>query len=118
MKRILIACAVIACGAGLAIAASPEVEKAIKTIQSATADPAKLKLFCEALQEDDDDDNNKDAQAEKDDPAEEKQAQAALKQLGADFAAAWAIGEKLGEDSADATEFASAMEAISAKCPQ
>jgi hypothetical protein len=116
MKRTLIACAVIACAGGLALAASPEVDKAIKTIQSATADPAKLKLFCSVADDDDDDDNAADAKDDKDDPAEEKQAADALKQLGADFAAAWAVGEKLEEGSPDGAEFATAMEAIAAKC--
>lgn len=123
MKRTLIACAVIACAGGLAIAASPEVDKAIKTIQSATADPAKLKLFCGVADDDDADADGKadakaDAKEEKDDPAEEKQAADALKQLGAGVAAAWAVGEKLAEGSPDAAEFATAMEAITAKCPE
>jgi hypothetical protein len=127
MKRTLIACAVIACAAavGVAVAASPEVDKAIKTIQSATADPAKLKLFC-SVADDDDEDNAADAKAgakpeakeEKADPAEEKAEADALKQLGADVAAALAVGEKLAEDSPDATAFATAMEAITAKCAE
>lgn len=122
MKRTLIACAAIACAGGLAIAASPEVDKAIKTIQSATADPAKLKLFCLVAEDDEDETPDaKDAKAapeEKDDPAEEKQAADALKQLGGDVAAALAVGEKLADDSPDATAFATAMEAITAKCAE
>ena len=119
MKRTLIACAVIACAGGLAIAASPEVDKAIKTIQSATADPAKLKLFCGVADDDDEEaDAKADAKEEKDDPAEEKQAADILKKLGGDVAAAWAVGEKLAEGSPDATEFATAMEAITAKCAE
>ena len=124
MKRTLIACAAIACAGGLAIAASPEVDKAIKTIQSATADPAKLKLFCGVSDDDDEEeaadakDAKADATEEKDDPAEEKQAADNLKKLGADFAAAWAVGEKLADDSPDAKEFATAVEAITAKCAE
>ena len=38
MKRTLIACAVIACAGGLAIAASPEVDKAIKTMRDTGRD--------------------------------------------------------------------------------
>jgi hypothetical protein len=122
MKRTLIACAVIACAGGLAIAASPEVDKAIKTIQSATADPAKLKLFCLVAEDDEEDaadaKGGKAAPEEKDDPAEEKQAADALKQLGGDVAAALAVGEKLADDSPDAEEFGTAMEAITAKCAE
>jgi hypothetical protein len=50
MKRTLTACAVavavIALGASVVPAASPQVDKAIKTIQSIGSDAAKMKLFC------------------------------------------------------------------------
>jgi hypothetical protein len=113
MKRTLIVCAAIAGVASLAAAASPEVDKSIKTIQSAAADPAKLKLFC-AL--DDATEEAPEGQAAKADPAQDKQVEEILKQLGADFTAAWDIGDNLDEKSPDGVEFTAAVEAITAKC--
>ena len=109
MKRTLIACAAIVCGASLTVAASPEIDKAIKTIQGVTADPAKMKLFC-AL------DQVNDAAGEKADPAHEKQVEEILGKLGPDFAAAWDAGDNLDDKSADGVEFSAAVEAASAKC--
>jgi hypothetical protein len=110
MRRTLIACAAIACGASLVLAASPEVDKAIKAIQGVTADPAKMQLFC-AL------DEASDAAGEKADPANEKQVEEILGKLGADFAAAWDAGDNLDDKSADGVEFSAAVEAVAAKCP-
>jgi hypothetical protein len=109
MKRSLLACAALAGAAGLALAASPEVDKAIKTIQGVAADPAKMQLFC-AL------DAASDATSEKADPAQEKQVDDILGKLGADFAAAWDAGDNLDDKSADGMEFSTAVEAIAAKC--
>src|SRR5512145_348594 len=123
MKRTLIACAAIACAASLAVAASPEVDKSIKTIQSVAADPAKLKLFCaldDATEETTEAEGQKvdpaKVDAAKADPAQDKQVNDILKQLGADFAAAWDIGDNLDEKSPDGVEFTAAVEAIVAKC--
>ena len=110
MKRTLIACAAVALGATLVLAASPAVDKAIKTIQGVAADPAKMKLFC-AL------DAAADATDEKEDPAVAKQIEGILTQLGADFSAAWDAGDDLDDKSPDGVEFAAAVEALAAKCP-
>jgi hypothetical protein len=109
MKRLLIASIAIACGASLALSASPEVDKAIKTIQGVTADPAKMQLFCALDQASD-----TEGQAN---PEQEKQAEEILGKLGADFEAAWDVGDNLDDKSADGVEFAAAVEAVAAKCP-
>src|SRR5262245_45529341 len=109
MKRTLIACVVAACGASIVLAASPEVDKAIKTIQSVGADAAKMKLFC-ALE------TAVDATDGKEDPAVTKQIQDLLGQLGSGFKAAWEAGDKLDEKSPDGVEYAAAVEALAAKC--
>jgi hypothetical protein len=117
MKRTLtasaIAIAVCVLGVSAVPAASPQVDKAIKTIQSIGSDAAKMKLFC-AL---DDADEAVEAAGGKEDPAAEKQADDILSQLGADFAAAWDVGAELDEKSPDAAEFAAAVDALSEKCP-
>jgi hypothetical protein len=114
MKRTLTACAVavavIALGASVVPAASPQVDKAIKTIQSIGSDAAKMKLFC-AL------DDAAEAAGDKEDPAVEKQLDDILAQLGADFGAAWDVGDELDEKSPDSAEFTAAVEALAAKCP-
>jgi hypothetical protein len=114
MKRTLTACAgaVALCvlGASVVPAASPQVDKAIKTIQSIGADAGKMKLFCDL-------DTAADASGEKEDPALEKQMDDLLAQLGADFGAAWEVGDELDEKSPDSAEFTAAVEALAEKCP-
>jgi len=109
MKRILMAYVAVALGASAVLAASPEVEAAIKTIQSVAADAGKLKLFCtlnDLLQ----------SAGEKDDPELEKRADDIIKQLGPDFEAAWDVGNELDEDSADGMEFFAAVDMLAEKC--
>jgi hypothetical protein len=109
MKRILIAGAAVIIGASTLPAASPAVDLAIKTIESVGADPAKLKIFCslnKVLQE----------SGEKDDPASQKQVDDLVAQLGADFSAAWDVGDELDENSADGQAFYGAVDALAEKC--
>jgi hypothetical protein len=114
MKRTLIACVAIAFGASMAPAASPEVDKAIKTIQAVASDPAKMKLFCTLDGAIETADGQTDAT--KADPAVEKQIEDLLAQLGPEFEAAWDVGDELDEKSPDGVEFAAALEALAAKC--
>jgi hypothetical protein len=51
MKRILVSCLAIAGGIGVLLAASPEVDRAIRTLKSVSADAGKLELFCWFLRE-------------------------------------------------------------------
>jgi hypothetical protein len=118
VKRILIACAaVVAFGTSVVLAASPQVEGAIKAIQAAGADTAKLQAFCNLVDlEGDADDKAGEAAAAKEDPALEKQEDTLLAQLGADFEAAWEVGDDLDENSADGKAFNAAVDAVAEKC--
>jgi len=126
MKRVIIAFAAVALGAGGAAAASPEVDKAIKTIQSVGA--AKMQQFCELVDATEPDEEAPaaagkaaaadKAAADKEDPAVEKEIDGLLTQLGPDFAAAWEAGEDLDENSADGKAYAAAVDGLAEKCPQ
>src|SRR5262245_46639217 len=111
MKRVfmLMAWAAVVLSVGVASAASPQVEAAIKSVQSVGADPAKLKTFCEL---------NKllEAVAEKEDPAAQKQVEELIGKLGPDFSAAWDVGDELDEASPDGQAFYAAVDALAGKC--
>jgi hypothetical protein len=111
MRRILVACVVVAFGAGVAPAASPPVDAAIGKIQAATADAGKMQVFCEL------DAAVEAAPEDKEDPAVEKRIEGLVGQLGADFAAASNVGEELEEESSDGKEFIAALDAIGETCP-
>lgn len=111
MKRILVAYVAVGLGAMVALAASPQIEAAIKTIKAISGDAAKLKTFC-ALSK------VMLAVGDKDDPAAEKQIEGYLKQLGSDFETAWNAGDDLDENSADAKEYYAAVDALEEKCPK
>jgi hypothetical protein len=99
------------------MAASPKVDAAIKSIQAAVADPAKMTAFCDLIDlGGDDEDKAGAAVVEKEDPALEKQEDSFLAQLGADFEAAWDVGEELDENSADGKEYIAAIDALAEKC--
>ncbi|MFZ1102303.1 MAG: hypothetical protein WAN86_05565 [Hyphomicrobiaceae bacterium] len=119
MKRILIAgAAAVALGTSVVLAASPQVDGAIKTIQAAGADPAKMTAFCGLIDmQGDDEDKAGAAAVEKEDPALEKQEDTFLAQLGPAFEAAWDVGEELDENSADGKEYGAAVDAVAEKCP-
>ncbi len=109
MKRILIVGAAIAIGATTLPAASPAVDLAIKTIEAVGADAGRLKIFCslnKVLQE----------SGDKDDPAIQKQVDDLVAQLGAEFSAAWDIGDELDENSPDGQEFYGAVDALAERC--
>jgi len=110
MKRILVACVAAGLGAHIVLAAAPEIEAAIKTLQAVGADPGKLKTFCEL---------NKIMQAvgKKEDPDAEKQMEDIAKRLGPEFETAWYSADELDETSPDAQAFYTAADALGAKCP-
>jgi len=108
MKRILIACVAVAFAASVVPAASPEVDAAIKTIQSVGA--AKMNVFCDL-------DKALEAAGDKEDPAVQKQIEGLFAQLGPDFTTAWEVGGQLDEKSPDSTEFNAAVDALADKCP-
>ncbi|MBO0765797.1 MAG: hypothetical protein J2P50_14600 [Hyphomicrobiaceae bacterium] len=98
-------------GSGVAAAASPQVETAIKAIKSVGNDPEKLKLFCQLnklLQE----------AGDKEDAATQKQIEDLVTKIGSDFGAAWDVGDELDENSPDGQEFYAAVDTIADKCQQ
>jgi hypothetical protein len=118
-KRIVMACAGagalawLGCGvaAGVAAAASPKIEAAIKAVEAVGADPARLKAFCELNELLAGIGDREEAESEA-----EKQIAAILAKIGPDFAAAWDVGEDLDENSADGQEFYAAVDELTDKC--
>ena len=93
-----------------ALAASPQVEDAIKVLQAVGADANRLKTFCEMMQIDEKMD-------EKEDPALKAQIDKLLDQVGADFKAAWKAVEDIDENSPDGKVLNAAADRLEDKCP-
>jgi hypothetical protein len=105
----LIAGAALILCAGVAQAASPQVETAIKAIEAVANDTGKLKLFCDLnklLQE----------AGDKEDTATQKQIEDLITRIGADFGAAWDVGDELDENSPDGQAFYAAVDTLAEKC--
>jgi hypothetical protein len=105
----LAACAAAIMLSGAATAASPQVETAIKSVQAVGNDAGKLKLFCDLnklLQE----------AGDKEDPATQKQIEDLITKIGADFGAAWDVGDELDENSPDGQAFYAAVDTLAEKC--
>jgi hypothetical protein len=109
MKRVIFA-AVAACVATApAFAASPKIDAAVKTFKAVSADPAKLKIFCEMSKA-------MDAAGDKPDPAADAKINGYMKQLGADFETAWGVVEGLNENSPDGKAYNGALDDLAGKC--
>jgi L-alanine-DL-glutamate epimerase-like enolase superfamily enzyme len=85
------------------------IDEAVKTLEAVGADAAKLKQFCHL---------NKlfDNVREKEDAALEKQIEDAFEALGADFAAAWDVGDNADENTPEGKKFFDALSALTGKC--
>jgi hypothetical protein len=92
--RILAAAIALSFLAIAALAASPEVEAALKAFQTAGADANRLKTFCELMQVDQ-------QNALKADPLLEAKMDKLLDELGADFKAAWETVDDIDPASDD-----------------
>jgi hypothetical protein len=88
-----------------AIAASPQVEAAVKVFQAVGTDANRLKTFCEMMKIDEKR-GEKDAQMDK-----------LLDQLGADFKAAWNAAEDIDDKSPDGKLLNAALDQLEDKCP-
>jgi hypothetical protein len=93
-----------------ALAASPQVDAAVKVFQTVAADAAKLKAFCEMMK-------IEEQMGDKADPALEAQFDKLLDQLGADFKIAWAAVEAVDENSPDGKVLSAALDQLDEKCP-
>ncbi len=110
MQRYLVAAAAAVCLGATVMAASPEIEAAMKTLSAMANDPARLKLYCDLQTE-------IAAMGEKEDQAAEDRIEGMIKQLGPDFEKAWTAADALDESSADAKEFYAFIDNIEGKCP-
>ncbi len=111
MKRFVLAGIVACLGAYGALALSPKIDSAIKTLRAVTADSARVKTFCDMTKA-------MDAMGDKEDAAEEAKITGMMKQLGPDFAAAWDAADNLDDDSEDGKAYNAAMDDLAGKCPQ
>jgi hypothetical protein len=107
--RVFIACAAVCIAASPVLAADPKVESAAKVLQSVSADPGKLKTFCEMSKA-------MDAAGEQATPAVEAKIDGYMKQLGPDFESAWNAGSNVDENSADGKVFNAAVDSLVSKC--
>jgi len=104
MKRVIAAGIFVALAASPSLAASAKVDAAVKTFRAVSADPAKLKIFCEM---------KKTMEA----PGDDAKIEGYMKQLGNDFQTAWSAGDDVDETSPDGKALNAAIDALSAKCP-
>ena len=109
MKRIVVAAVAVCLAAAPAFAASPKVDAAIKVFQAVSANPAKLKTFCDMSKV-------MDAMGEKQDAAAEAKIQGFMKQLGTEFETAWNVGNDVNENSADGKAFNAGLDDLAGKC--
>jgi hypothetical protein len=109
MKRFVFAGIAMCLTIAPAFAASPNVDAAVKTFKAVSADPGKMKTFCEYLKA-------QDAAGEKPTPADEAKLDGYVKQLGQEFTDAWNLGETMDEKSADGKVFNAAVEELYGKC--
>ena len=109
MKRVVFTAVAVCLAAAPAFAASPKVESAIKVFKGVSADPAKLKTFCDMSKV-------MDAMGEKEDKAADAKIQGFMKQLGSDFETAWNAGNDVNENSADGKALNAALDDLAGKC--
>lgn len=111
MKRALVASCALGLCAYAVLAASPQVESAVKTFKAIAADAAKLNAFCTMIK-------TMDAADEKDEAAAEAKVAGFVKELGPDFQAAWQTADDVEEDSEDGKALSAAIDEVTGKCPQ
>ena len=92
------------------LAASPQVEAAVKVFEAVGADANRLKTFCEMMQIDE-------KMSEKEGPAVKAEIDKLLDQVGADFKAAWKAVEDIDENSPDGKVLNAAADRLEDKCP-
>jgi hypothetical protein len=93
-----------------ALAASPEVESALKVFQTIGADANRLKAFCEVMQIEQE-------HSGRADPLLEAKMDKLLDELGADFKAAWETAGSIDPTSDDGKVLDAALDQLSDKCP-
>jgi hypothetical protein len=109
MKRVVFAAVAVCLAAAPAFAAAPKIEAAVKTFKAVSADPGKLKVFCDMSKA-------MDAAGDKPSPAADAKINGLMKQLGADFETAWSAADGLDENSADGKVYNTALDDLAGKC--
>src|SRR4029079_17900058 len=93
----------------VALAASPEIEAAVKVFQTLGSDPNRLKTFCELIEVEEENRQNAD-------PFVESKMNKMLEELGADFKSAWKTVEDTDPASDDGQVLYAALDRFSDKC--
>jgi hypothetical protein len=93
-----------------ALAASPEVESALKVFQALRTDPTRLKAFCEVMQIEQENSG-------RENPLLEAKLDKLLDELGADFKAALETAEHVEPASEDGKILDAALDQLSDECP-
>jgi hypothetical protein len=109
MKRILITFIAVSLGACSCFAAAPNTEEMVRIFNAVGTDAGRLKIFCEMTKV-------MDAMAEKQDGADEAKIQGYVKQLGAEFEAAWNATSEIDVDTPDGKAISAALDDVSGKC--
>lgn len=112
-STLLAVLSVVAIAPGVATAASPPVEAAIKTLDKVPADAAKFATYCNLLG---DMESVPDADAAKYE-ALESQLDAVIDSYGADVVEAWDTLSEIDPETDDGKAVVAAFEAIEGKCP-
>jgi predicted HAD superfamily Cof-like phosphohydrolase len=93
-----------------ALAASPQVEAAIKAFQTVDSDANRMKTFCELMRIDEQNEKRTS-------PSLEAKMDELLNELGADFEAAWELVEDTDPASEDGKVLSAALDRAADKCP-
>jgi hypothetical protein len=99
--------------AGPVIAASANVEAAVKSLAKIEADAGKFQAYCKLIQDMDDVPEQDTAKAD----ALETQLQTLIDSMGSDVAQAWDLAADTDPQSEDGKAFEAAFAALEDKCP-
>ena len=93
-----------------ALAATRQVDAAVKVFQTVGTDANRLKAFCELMQIEEEN-------AERANPSLDAKMDKLLDELGPDFKTAWDTAEDIDPASDDGEVFNAALDRLSHKCP-
>jgi hypothetical protein len=109
----LVIMGIVAFGHGPAMAASPAVEAAIRTLEKIPADTAKFETYCTLLGQMESVPDDDAAKYE----ALERQLDAVIDSYDTDVSAAWDTISEIDPETEDGKAVAAAFDAIEGKCP-
>jgi hypothetical protein len=113
MQRILMFCAAVALGAGVAPAAGPKVEPVIKALEAVAADAGKLERFCDlhALL------HVAGGTGDEEDPEVQKEVDRLITDMSPEYGTAMDVYKELDGSSPDKYALDVAIDALLEKCP-